>query len=154
MKEILIKQIEFENWANTKLLASMRQAKPLDDRALLLFSHIQSASSMWLNRVKGEALGTTLFQERTLQECEALMKENTRLWLAYLQAASNDELNRVVEFIFPIDGSKRKMAVKDAIFHVVHHSSYHRGQIVTKLKGSVEPLPLVTYIVYASEMVS
>ena len=154
MKETLIKQMEFENWANSQLLSSLYKADPLDERALLLFSHLLSASNMWLSRIKAEPLTTTLFQERTLPECELLLKENTQQWFAYLQAASDDELNRVVEFIFPLDGSKRKMRISDAIIHIAHHSSYHRGQIVSRLKGCVEPLPLVTYIIYASETIA
>lgn len=153
MKELLIKQINYEHWANSGLLETIKSASPLDDRALLLFSHLLSSGNMWLSRVKGTPLTTTLFQERTIEECEALHNENTTQWLAYLQNADETELARIVEFIFPIDGSKKKMSVTDAILHIVHHSSYHRGQIIARLKGSVEILPLLTYIVYASENV-
>ena len=153
MKETLIKQINFEHWANTELLKTLYKANPLDERAQLLFSHILSAGNMWMSRIKGTAFTTTLFQERTLAECETLLKENTAMWLAYLDAASEEELNRIVEFVFPIDGTKRRIKVSDAIFHITQHSSYHRGQIVSRIKGSVEPLPLVTYIIYASEIV-
>ncbi len=153
MKELLIKQINFEHWANTELLASMKRAKPLDDRALLLFSHLLSAGNMWLSRVTAQEITTTLFQERTIEECETLLQENTKRWIDYIGKAPVEELNRIVDFIFPIDGSKKRISVCDAILHIVHHSSYHRGQIVAKLKGSLDPLPLVTYIVYASENV-
>ena len=153
MKELLIKQINFEHWANSTLLVTMKEANPLDDRALLLFSHLLSSSCMWLSRLKATPFTTTIFQERTLAECEELMHQNTNGWLAYLQQADDKELSRIVDYIFPIDGSNKRMAVSDAVMHVVHHSSYHRGQIITRLKGSVEKLPLVTYIVYASENV-
>ena len=153
MKEILIKQINFEYWANTELIASMKKANPLDERALLLFSHLLSSGNMWISRLNGLPITVTLFQERTLAECEELLKINTEGLLKYLQSASDDELNRIINFIFPIDGSQKRIRVYDSILHVVHHSSYHRGQIVTKLKGSIEPLPFVTYIAYATEHV-
>jgi len=70
----------------------------------------------------------------------------------HITNADENELNRIVHFTFPLDGSKRKMAVADALTHVVTHSFYHRGQIVTSLKGKIEPLPLTTYIAFASEM--
>lgn len=154
MKNMLLKQVDFEHWANTSLLNTMQKANPLDERALLLFSHILSASNMWLSRVHTLPLTTTLFQERTLAECEVLLHENTRNWIAYIEKANQEELDRIVDFIFPIDGTKKRISVQDAILHILHHSSYHRGQIVAKLKGFVEPLPLVTYIVYASESVN
>lgn len=149
MKELLLRQIHFEYLANKKLLASMQKAQPLDERALLLFSHLLSSSSMWISRIRNTPITTTLFQERTLEECSILAEENNTGWLSYLDTAGNDELNRIVPFIFPIDGSEQEIAVSDAILHIVHHSSYHRGQIVARLKGSLDPLPLVTYIAYA-----
>jgi uncharacterized damage-inducible protein DinB len=151
MKEFLKNQIRFELWANKKLFTSMQKATPLDERALLLLSHILSGAKMWLNRVKGEPLSTTLFEERTLDECSQLIDENAAGWLRFIEQADTLELNRIFEFIFPIDGSRKKIGVTDAIMHLVHHSSYHRGQIVARLKGTVEPLPLALYVVYASE---
>jgi uncharacterized damage-inducible protein DinB len=152
MKELLTRQIQFEHWANSELLVSLRKANPLHERGLALFSHNLSAGNMWLSRVKGEPLTTTLWEERTLDQCEALLKENTTNWLAYLDQANDEELKRIVEFIFFLDGSKKKMSVADSILHVAHHSSYHRGQIVVLLKGSIEPpLPFITYVAFASE---
>ncbi|MES2726615.1 MAG: DinB family protein [Bacteroidota bacterium] len=151
MKELLLKQIQFEHWANTTLLASMKTANPLDARALFLFSHILSASHMWLSRVNGTPITTALFQERDLAECETLIHENTKNWIEYINKTDEAEFKKILEFILPVDGSQRRIRVQDGILHVVHHSSYHRGQIVTKLKGTVETLPLVTYIIYAIE---
>jgi uncharacterized damage-inducible protein DinB len=153
MKNLLIKQIQFEYWANTELLKAMKIANPLDDRALLLLSHILSGAKIWLNRIKAEPNSTAMFQERTLAECEALMEENKINWMQYLNSIDDTELNRIVEFIFPIDGSKKRISVVDGITHLMHHSSYHRGQIVVKLKGTVEPLPFAQYVVFASETV-
>ena len=103
--------------------------------------------------VKNQPVTVAVFEERSLDENEAVLKLNHKGWLEYLESADEDELNRVVEFVFPVDGSKRKMTVADAVMHLTHHSSYHRGQIVSLLKGSVDKLPLVTYVVYASEVV-
>lgn len=151
MKDLLLKQIRFEHWANITLLESMKTANPLDERALYLFSHILSASHMWLSRVNGVPITTALFQERTLAECETLIHENTQNWIAYINKTDEAEFHKILEFIFPLDGSQKRIRVQDGILHVVHHSSYHRGQIVTRLKGSVATLPLVTYIIYAME---
>ncbi len=154
MKDLLIKQIDFEHWSNQEVLNTLRKINAPDERAVLLFSHLLSSSSMWISRVTGQPITTTLFQERTLDESEKLMHENTKGWKNYLNGADEKELKRIVEFIFPLDGSKKRMSVNDAVFHIVHHSSYHRGQIIARIKGSIEPLPLVTYIAYAAENVA
>jgi uncharacterized damage-inducible protein DinB len=153
MKEILINQIAFENWANEKLLATLKTVNNLPERAILLFSHLMSANQMWLSRFNSKPINTTLFQERTLQESENLFAENKAEWVNLFSNFQEKEFSKEIEFTFPIDGSKRKISIADAIFHIVHHSSYHRGQIVTLLKGLVEPLPMLNYIIYSSKLI-
>jgi uncharacterized damage-inducible protein DinB len=154
MKNLLIKQLQFEYWACLELVKSMKIAQPLDDRALLLFSHILSSAKIWLNRIKGEPSTVTMFQERTLAECEVLMEENKVNWMNYLDKMDESEMHRMFEFIFPIDGSKKRISVIDGITHLMYHSAYHKGQIVTRLKGTVETLPFPQYVIYASEKVA
>ncbi len=154
MKKLLIKQIKFEQWANLEIVKAMKSAIGLDDRALLLLSHILSAQKIWLNRIKGESSIVQMFQERNLAECETLIHENTNTWLHYLEDIDETELNRIFEFIFPIDGSKKRISVADSITHFLHHASYHRGQIVLKLKGSVDILPFPQFVIFSSETIA
>jgi uncharacterized damage-inducible protein DinB len=151
MKELLEKQLQFEFWANSELLIKMKEAKPLNERALLLFSHLLSASSMWLSRLNNEPFTTTLFEERTIEECESLFGKNTQGWEDYFKSVSNERLSDTIEFVSPVDNLKRRIKISDAVMHIVHHSSYHRGQIITLLKGSVTQLPLITYMPFASK---
>lgn len=151
MKNSLLKHFEYELWANKMILEALRKINDGDERSLLLFSHLLAGHSMWLSRIKAKEFTTTLFQERNLDEIEILMHKNALNWNAYLQTISDDELKRVIHFIYPPDGSKRKMNIGDAITHLISHSTYHRGQIVARMKGKIEPLPHTTYIAYASE---
>ena len=152
MKQYLQKLFQSEIWANNLLLEAMEKATAIDDRSLLLFSHLLSSYSMWMSRIKATEFTTTIFQERTLDESKILMTEVFEQYNQYLETIDDKELQRIVPFTFPIDGSKRTMSVADALMHVVTHSFYHRGQIVTQLKGKIEPLPLTTYIAFASHL--
>lgn len=145
--------MQFEFWANTELLQTLKLANPLNERALLLFSHINSANTIWLNRLKEETISTTLFQNRNLFECERLLNANNINWTTYLEQITEKELEEILEFDFPIDGSKRSLSKKDAIFHITNHSSYHRGQIISLLKNSVENLPMLGYVFFVSKIV-
>ena len=149
LKNHLLKMLDAEIWANQQLAATIEKAKTSDERTLLLFSHILSSYSMWLSRVQGKEITTALFQERTLNESKALMKKMFPELKNYLLKADEAEINRVITFTFPLDGSTRKLSVLDAITHLVTHSSYHRGQIMARLKDKVETLPLTTYIAFA-----
>lgn len=151
MKQHFLKLIDAEIWANKLLAQTIEKSGEKDERALLLFSHLLSSYDMWLSRVKGREIKSALFQERTLNESVSLMNTLFLDWKTYLQNADDNELNRVIHFTFPLDGSKKKLSVSDAVLHLVTHSSYHRGQIMARLKGSVDVLPLTTYIGFAME---
>jgi len=151
MKEHLLKLIVAEVWANNLLVETIEKSEHPDDRTLLLFSHLLSSYSMWLSRVKGTEITTALFQERTLEESKALMNYVFAEWNNYLKNATDEELKRIVHFVFPLDGTKRKLSVSDAVLHLVTHSNYHRGQILARLKGKVDVLPLTSYIAFAME---
>lgn len=155
MLNTFIKQFEFEYWSNGTVLKALRSLKEKDDRAMLLFSHFLSSHCMWLCRVNKTDFTCTLFQERTLDECEQLMKENLEGWKKYLASVSGDELEEQIEFLaaWETNPSKRKMSIEDALIHIINHSSYHRGQIIASIKGKVDELPLSTYIIYTSEII-
>jgi uncharacterized damage-inducible protein DinB len=155
MHNSFIKQFEFEYWSNGTILKALRQLKEKDDRAMLLFSHLLSSHSMWLSRVNKTDFTCTLFQERTLDECEVLMQQNLDGWKKYLSNTSTNDLQVPIEFMaaWETNPSKRRMKIEDALIHIINHSSYHRGQIIASIKGKVDELPLSTYIIYASEII-
>ena len=155
MQHKFIKQFEFEYWSNDTVLKALRALKEKDDRAMLLFSHLLSSHCMWLCRVNSTDFTCTLFQERTLDECELLMKENLEGWKKYLASTSVEDLEQQIEFMaaWETNPSKRTMSIEDALIHIINHSSYHRGQIIASIKGKVGELPLCTYIIYASEII-
>jgi uncharacterized damage-inducible protein DinB len=147
-----IKQFVFEFWSNTMILNSLKTLKEKDERAILLFSHLLSSHRMWWCRLNKTEMTCTLFQERTLTECEVLMAENLKDWKQFLVNKSVEDLEESIEFMSAWE-VKRKMTIEDAIIHLINHSSYHRGQIVASIKGKVDELPLSTYIMYASQII-
>jgi uncharacterized damage-inducible protein DinB len=155
MTHKLIKYFEFEQWSNSMIIASLKTLKEKDERATTLFSHLLSSHCMWLSRVNKTEFTCTLFQERNLEECEILMRENLQGWQDYLANKTDDDLQEKIEFLsaWEVNPSKRRMTVEDALTHIINHSSYHRGQIVASIKGKVDELPLSTYIMYASEII-
>jgi uncharacterized damage-inducible protein DinB len=155
MQHKFIKLFEYEYWANTQILNALRLLKEPSERAVTLFSHLLSSHSMWLSRVTKTEMTCTLFQERTLDECELLMNENLKGWKKYLSDKSENDLEEKIEFNRAWENPPRKsvMLIEDALTHIINHSSYHKGQIIVHIKGKVDELPFITYIMYASELI-
>jgi uncharacterized damage-inducible protein DinB len=72
-----------------------------------------------------------------------------------LNSKSGADLEQSIEFMAAWEAipSRRKMIIEDALTHIINHSSYHRGQIVSLIKGKIDALPQSTYIIYASEII-
>ncbi len=155
MNQHFIKQFEFEKWSNTLILNSLKQLNTQNKRAISLFSHLLSSHSMWLSRLTKTDFTCTLFQERSLDECEKLIEKNYLGWMKYLENCNTESFYNSIDFMsaWEENPSKRQIKIDDALIHLINHSSYHRGQIVASLKGEISPLPLSTYIIYASEVI-
>jgi len=148
--DFIKKQIAFENWANKKLIDTLRKIEQPDERVLDLFYHILSASSIWLDRAKGNTSTLKLWDKKSLDECSVLIDSNYLQWNDYLTMLSEVELSKLISFKMPNSDIARKISFADAVTHIINHSSYHRGQIIVKIKGQVETLPLTTYVAFAS----
>jgi uncharacterized damage-inducible protein DinB len=156
MNNKYIKQFEFEKWSNTMILNALRSLNEESPRAHTLFCHLLNSHSMWLSRVTKTDMKVGLFEERSLSDCEFMIEENYQGWKQYLESKTTADLEESIEFMGAWENppSKRRMAIEDALIHIINHSSYHRGQIVVHIKGKVEELPLSTYIMYASEVLA
>jgi uncharacterized damage-inducible protein DinB len=155
MRKHFLKQFEFEYWSNNLILNSLKELKTEDPKAVLLFSHLLSSHCMWLSRLNKNNITCLLFQERTLGECADLMAENLAGWHSFFNNKTDEYLLQTIEFesAWEENPRKRSIIIEDALVHILHHSSYHRGQIVASIKGKVPVLPLSTYIIYASNLI-
>ncbi len=64
-----------------------------------------------------------------------------------LKIIANNNLDNIIEYTNS-KGIKFSNKIKDVLFHVINHSTYHRGQIATELKNcGIEPIN-TDYIFY------
>ena len=147
MKKSYQKQFDYELWANELTIKSIKESNQPDERVFKLMSHIVNSHSIWMSRLKGEKPSIGGWDLITLDECLERSKNNHEDFTQYLNSANQEEFERHIQFNF--FGKESKIAIGDAMIHMINHSSYHRGQIIAGLKGKLEPLPLIAYIAYA-----
>lgn len=149
MKKSLIKQFEYEHWANKTTIDAIKQSTDPDERVFKLISHIIAAHHIWISRITNEKPNMGSWDLLTLNECEDLSAKNLSSWSNYISNASGEELERELSFKFY--DKESTMTVGEMITHLINHSSYHRGQIIAQLKGKLEALPLTTFIAFAKK---
>jgi len=135
---------KYNHWANQKILVAASQ---LDEekftRALgSSFSslrdtlvHILGAEWIWLerwNRRSPRAL-LSVAELPTLAAITARWEQVEEARNRFLQGLSSDDLNTAISYVNP-RGETWSYPLWQQLVHVVNHSSYHRGQIVTLLR--------------------
>ncbi len=115
-------------------------------RSLLLFSHILNAHKIWNNRIL-EKIEPKAWEMHNLDTLKELNLENFRSSAFIIEMY--DE-NDTVEYKNSL-ANRYSNTIHDILFHIINHSSYHRGQIAMLSRES-ELIPVVTdYIFYKRE---
>jgi len=148
----------YNRWANHRILdaAAKLSAEALDKdlgssfpsvRATL--AHILSAEWVWLSRWKGTS-PTGVPDSWDLSTLDSIRKrwaEVEREQQEFIDALGEDDLRRAVSYR-NIKGQPFTSTMAQMLRHVVNHSTYHRGQVVTMLRqlgAEAVSTDLITY---------
>lgn len=153
------KLYEYQEWATARLLGVIREldegtlTAPIESSfpsILGTFAHIVASEWIWLRRWEGESpsqaprwtVDTALGRlERELTEVES---RRTR----FLLGLTETDLQTTLHYR-KLDGNAFENRLLDLLLHVVNHSTYHRGQLVTMLR-QVGVKPVATdYVLFA-----
>lgn len=101
----------------------------VSEKAIQLFNHIINAHQIWNGRVLNEApFGIfEIHPARELQQLDSINFQNT------LKIMESRELSEIVDYR-NTKGQAYSNSLRDILFHVINHSTYHRAQIATEFK--------------------
>ncbi len=134
MNSSLTRMYEHLRWANDRILNALKQAEPLPDKPMTLFSHMLAAEQVWLARINGQDnSGLPIWPELKLEACEQLMHQNQQGFDRVLNSlnANGDDLTITYK---NSKGMSFSTSIRDILIHVAMHGSYHRGQMSSYLK--------------------
>lgn len=121
-----------------------KQREPLPEKAMLLLGHTLNAHEIWNCRIAGSAATHGVWDTRALSEMDEADRKNLELSLEILEST---DLSKEIAYKTS-KGEPFVSTVRDILFQVVNHSTYHRGQIMTALKeAGIDPL-ITDYIFY------
>ncbi len=142
---MFLKLTKYNLWANQTLcgfilkageaIADVEQSGsfPTVRKTLL---HIWDGQVIWYNRLHGKSLSAFPSQsfEGNLEEAINGLLESSRQYVDYVNEL-NENYDSVIKYN-TFDGKQFENTVKDIIFHIMNHSTYHRGQIINLLRGA------------------
>ena len=149
MKKQLTTLLEYEKWANARILDALAQLKETDEKCLEIMAHILLVQAVWYSRMDDKA-APPVWAKKSLNECRETYTVNNMLLAAFMAKQNDDALARTVKYQ-NTKGEKFNNSVTQILTHLFNHSTYHRGQIVERLKGKLPAMPVTDYIVFLRE---
>lgn len=116
----------------------------LPSKAITLFSHILNAHHIWIKRMSGFQPDYGVWQEHNMDTFKTVDTVNYDVSIHIIEQS---DLNTIV-YYNNTKGEAFQNTVRDILFHVINHSTYHRAQIATEFrKYGLEPI-MTDYIFY------
>ncbi|WP_433969298.1 DinB family protein [Tunturiibacter gelidiferens] len=151
LKELLLAHTGYSAWGTQRVLDACATLTPeqLDQELgvshssiLRTFRHIHDGERVWLRRLvdpDNEMLPRGTAPEHSF---EFLVRSWPEVWDGYrrwLDSSSEADLTLELLTVLP-DGGRFCVPRWQIVLHAINHCSYHRGQIVTMLRGfGVQP---------------
>ena len=163
MKDILLAATAYNLWANKRLANVLRTltSEQLQQTGTGSFptiektmEHLWFAENIWLQRLQ---LAEQIIDPR--ETASLLFEENLNAWLscsadlhAWVKTLQDEQGCTHVFHYRTIKGDLCKSKVWECIQHVMNHGSFHRGQLVNKLREvGITTIPATDFIVYSRE---
>jgi uncharacterized damage-inducible protein DinB len=147
---------EFDKWAIGRTMESVSaisEGKYLEDLKSShggihgTFVHIHGANVIWLKRWKGgsPSKSVTVDEIPNLESLKARWEEYYADLANYLGNLNEEKISAFLSYN-DLKGSRHSEPLFQQMQHLINHSSYHRGQIVTMLR-QVEAKPMGTDLI-------
>ena len=145
MKGLLQQLFDYNFYCNKKMIQQCSNLDKVPENCERLFSHILNAHHIWNHRLLGIPSEFGVWDMHPLKNWEDIHYENQRSSFEIISNTDNFEKRVGYE---NSEGRSFANEVKDILFHIVNHSTHHRGQIMMDLRASgitPEPLDYVHY---------
>jgi uncharacterized damage-inducible protein DinB len=139
---------EYDYWANSEALASLKTAPNSAEKARKAFCHVIGAQRVWMSRFENPAPPTVQpWPDLTLEECSSALEDLRLRWHAILAGVIPEKLASDLTY-FSLKGTENKTPIQDVLMHLVLHSAYHRGQVAAAVReAGGKPAP-TDYLIY------
>lgn len=124
--------------------AFVLESQKIDSKSITIFSHILNAHHIWNNRILGRNSSYGVWDNHTVDEFAAIDRTN------FEQTQQILKVQPLTDNVSYKTGNGQPFGntVRDILFHVVNHSTYHRGQLALLFRQrKVNPLA-TDYILY------
>lgn len=159
MDSHLVKLCNYNIWANDRICSWIKMAETKADEEVTssfptirkTLYHLWDAQFIWLARLNGESFNTWPSHsfKGNLDEAIEGLKKNSIAFADFIQQKKESEYQQKIEFK-SLDSTAYFNTIEEITMHVMNHSTYHRGQLITMLRTvgftAVESTDFIRYL--------
>lgn len=138
MKQFFKELFEYSHHFNQKLSDVFNDSPDkTSEKAVKLFNHLLNAHQFWNNRIEPKQATFGIWELHSVQDLKNIGQTN---YEQTLQILDKFDLNETINYSNS-KGQAFSNSIRDILFHVINHSTYHRGQIAIEFRlHGLEPL--------------
>jgi uncharacterized damage-inducible protein DinB len=150
MKNFLIHLLNYELWANQRVIRALETLDNPPERAVAVMGHVLAAQHVWLGRVLQEPAHISIWEDIPVGWMTETAERQHRQIVSYISTLAEPDL------LQPIDYTNSRHepyqnTLLDILTHMSHHAAYHRGQVVQLIRPLVANPPVTDFIVWTRE---
>ncbi len=144
MKAFFSEIFLYHHDVNQRLITELQQHNDnLPTRTYPLFCHILNAHQIWNSRIRE----TLSFSVQQIHDIESAAGIDANNYADTMNIIGTTDLDKMIAYS-NTRGEVFTNSIADILFHVINHSTHHKGQIIADFRAS-GIVPLVTdYIFY------
>ncbi len=145
MKAFFHQVFDYNYHSNKQLITLCSGLDAIPERCNVLFNHVLNAHHIWNARILERPVEFDVWQLHEVGAWEEIHYDNQR---NSFEVISNTEFwERRVKYE-NTEGAFFSNSLQDILFHIINHSTHHRGQILADFRAhDIEP-PQQDYIIY------
>lgn len=145
MKIFFNELYDYNFFCNKKIIGECAAVQKVPVKTQELFSHILNAHHIWNSRISGNKPEFNVWQIHDVKVWSDIHYENQRNSFEIITNA--DSFEKRIDYENS-EGRSYTNTLKDILFHIINHSTNHRGQIAMDFrKNNLEPVVL-DYVFY------
>jgi len=145
MKGFLHQLFDYNFFCNKKIIEQCSGLDQVPDNCIRLFSHILNAHHIWNHRILGDPTEIGVWDEHKISRWEDIHYENQRT--SFEIVSNTDTFEKRVEYTNSA-GKDFSNRLEDILFHIINHSTHHRGQIMMELRNAGNVPEALDYVYY------
>lgn len=148
MKAFFNELFEFNRYTNSELIkAILANRDVVSEKSVKWMNHILNAHHIWNSRINKTPIQ---FKTWDMHELGALARLNEENNAASFRIIRESEFSANIDYA-TFAGQPFTNTIQDILFHIINHSTYHRGQIAVDFRETgLEPL-VTDYVFWKRE---